>query len=75
MITDTKLYVSVVTLFINGNIKFLETRKQGFKIRKSNAIYRITFFIEEPDDVNNLTKRLADILNFEFYCPCYILRF
>ena len=28
--TSTKLYVSVVTLSINGNIKFLENIKQGF---------------------------------------------
>ena len=31
MITSTKLYVSVVTLSINDNIKFLENIKQGFK--------------------------------------------
>ena len=31
MITSTKLYVPVVTLSINDNIKFLENIKQGFK--------------------------------------------
>ena len=31
MITSTKLYVPVVTLPINDNIKFLENIKQGFK--------------------------------------------
>ena len=31
-INRTKFYVSVVTLPINDNIKFLENRKQGFKI-------------------------------------------
>ena len=31
MITSTKLYVPVVTLSINDNIKFLEKIKQGFK--------------------------------------------
>ena len=31
MITSTKLYVTVVTLSINHNIKFLENIKQGFK--------------------------------------------
>ena len=31
MITSTKIYVSVVTLSINYNIKFLEKIKQGFK--------------------------------------------
>ena len=31
MITSTILYVPVVTLFINDNIKFSENIKQGFK--------------------------------------------
>ena len=31
VITSTKLYVPVVTLSINDNIKFLENIKQGFK--------------------------------------------
>ena len=31
MITSTKLYVPVVTLSINGNIKFLENIKRGLK--------------------------------------------
>ena len=31
MITSTKLYVPVVTLYINDNIKFLGNIKQGFK--------------------------------------------
>ena len=31
MITSPKLYVPVVTLFIDDNIKFLENIKQGFK--------------------------------------------
>ena len=30
-------------------------------------------YIEEPDDVNDFTKKFAHILNFEFYCPYYIL--
>ena len=30
-INNAKLYVPVVTLFINDNIKFLENIKQGFK--------------------------------------------
>ena len=30
-INNAKLYVPVVTLSINGNIKFLENAKQGFK--------------------------------------------
>ena len=31
MITSTKLYVPIVTLSINDNIKFLENIKQGLK--------------------------------------------
>ena len=31
IITGTKLYVPVVTLSINDNIKFLENVKEGFK--------------------------------------------
>ena len=31
LITSTKLYIPVVTLFINDNIKFLENTKQRFK--------------------------------------------
>ena len=31
MISSTKLYIPVVALSINGNIKFLENIKEGFK--------------------------------------------
>ena len=31
MITNTKLYVLVVTLSINDNVTFLESVKKGFK--------------------------------------------
>ena len=40
MITSTKLYVPVVTLSINDNIKFLENIKQGFKRTISRNKYR-----------------------------------
>ena len=39
-ITNDKLYVSVVTLSINDNIKFLEDTKQGFKRSISWNKYR-----------------------------------
>ena len=39
-ITITKLYVSVVALSINNNIKFLENIKQGFKRTISSNKYR-----------------------------------
>ena len=40
MITSTKRYVPVVTLFINDNIKFLENIKQRFKRAISWDKYR-----------------------------------
>ena len=40
MIISTKLYVPVVTLSINDNIKFLENMKQGFKRTLSWNKYR-----------------------------------
>ena len=40
IITSTKLYVRVVTLSINDNIKFLENIKQGFKTTISWNKYR-----------------------------------
>ena len=39
-INNAKLYVPVVTLFINVNIKFLENIKQGFKRTISWNIYK-----------------------------------
>ena len=39
-INNAKLYVPVVTLPINDNIKFLENIKQGFKKTKSWNKYR-----------------------------------
>ena len=39
-ITSTKPYVSVVTLSVNDNIKFLENIKQGFKRTISSNKYR-----------------------------------
>ena len=40
IITSTKLYVPVVTLSINDNIKFIENKKQGFKRINSWNEYR-----------------------------------
>ena len=39
-INNAKLYVPVVTLSINNNIKFLENMKQGFNRKKSWNKYR-----------------------------------
>ena len=40
IVTSTKLYVAVVTLPINGKIKFFENLKQGFKRTISWSKYR-----------------------------------
>ena len=40
VITNTKLYVPVVTLYINDNNSFIENLKQGFKITISWNKYR-----------------------------------
>ena len=40
MITSTKTFVPVVTLSINGNIKFLENIKQEFKRTISWSKYK-----------------------------------
>ena len=40
MITSSKLYFPVVTLYIKDNIKFLENLKQGFKRTISWNKYR-----------------------------------
>ena len=40
MVTSTKLYVPVVTLSNNDNIKYLENVKQGFKRTISQNKYR-----------------------------------
>ena len=45
-INNAKLYVPVVTLFINDNIKFLENIKQGFKRTISWKKYRSEITIE-----------------------------
>ena len=52
MITSTKLYVPVVTLPINDNIKFLENIKQGFKRTISWNKYRFETTMQPKN--NNL---------------------
>ena len=50
MITSTKLYVPVVTLSINDNIKFLENIKQGFKRTISWNKYRSEITTKPKND-------------------------
>ena len=68
MITCTKLYVPVVTLSVNDNIKFLENIKQGFKITISWNEYRseittqtqnINFYYLIDPTFRNINKLLA----------------
>ena len=51
-INNAKLYVSVVFLAINGNIKFLENMKQGFKRKFSWNKYKSETTIQPKN--NNL---------------------
>ena len=48
MITSTKIYVPVVTLSINDNIKFLENIKKGFK--------RTVFWYKYRSEIKTQTK-------------------
>ena len=57
IITSTKLYVPVVTLSINDNIKFLENMKQGFKRTISWNKYR---FERTAQPKNNNLDYLID---------------
>ena len=52
MITSTKLYVPVITLSINDNIKFFENIKQGFTRTISWNKYRSKITIQTT--YNNL---------------------
>ena len=55
-INNDKLYVPVVTLSINDNIKFLENIKQGFKRTISWSKYRSEITIQPKN--NNLDYRI-----------------
>ena len=57
----TKLYVPVVTLSINDNIKFLENLKQGFKITVSWNKNRSEIKIQPKN--NNLGYMIDPIFN------------
>ena len=52
VITNTKLYASFVTLFINDNAKVLENIKQGFRRIISWNKYRSE--VTTPSENNNL---------------------
>ena len=56
MITSTKLYVPVVTLSVNENMKFLENIKHGFKRTISWNKYRS----EMTTKINNNLDYLID---------------
>ena len=59
-INNTQLYVSVVTLCINNNIKFLGNIKQGFKIKISWNKYRSEITTQRKN--NNLDYLIQPIL-------------
>ena len=70
-ITSTKLYVPVVTLSINDNIKFLENIKQGFKRRISWNKYRSEIIVQSK---NNNLDYLID-LTFRNVNRLFVLSF
>ena len=78
MITSTKIFVPVVTLSINGNIKFLENTKQGFKRTISWSKYKSEVTTQTKN--NNLnylidpTLRSINILFFHLKMVTIILR-
>ena len=78
MITSTKIFVPVVTLSINGNIKFLENTKQGFKRTISSSKYKSEVTTQTKN--NNLnylidpTLRSINILFFHLKMVTIILR-
>ena len=55
-ITGTKLYIPVVNLSIDGNIKFLKHLKQGFRTAGSWNKYRSEITIQA---INNNMKNTA----------------
>ena len=56
LITSTKLYVPVVTLFVNDNSNFLENIKQRFK--------RAIFWNKYRSEITAQPKRNLDYLKF-----------
>ena len=63
-ITDTKLYVPVVTLSKEHNIKLLEQLKTGLKKTIKWNKYRSQMFIQNN---NNNLNYLIDLINYSFY--------
>ena len=73
-IKNAKLYVSVVTFYINDNIKLLEQLKQGFRRTISRNKYR--FEILTQDNINALDYMVDPTfrnINRLFFFPtvCY----
>ena len=73
-IKNAKLYVSVVTLYINDNIKLLERLKQGFRRTISRNKYR--FEILTQDNINTLDYMVDPTfrnINRLFFSQCMLL--
>ena len=60
-ITNTKLYVPIVTLSSKGNVKLLKVLKEGFKNLFFWNEYQTKIESRNPDN-NNLFKELEDSL-------------
>ena len=73
-IKNAKLYVSVVTFYINDNIKLLEQLKQGFRRTISRNKYR--FEILTQDNINALDYMVDPTfrnINRLFFFPLYVI--
>ena len=70
-INNTKLYVPIVTLSINDNIKFLEYIKQGFKRKTCWSKYRSEIKTQPENDkldylINTTFRNIVRLFVFSF---------
>ena len=69
MITSTKSFVSIVTLFISDNIKFLKNIKQGFKRTVSWNKSRSEITTRPKDNLDYMIDPTFRNINGKFYMP------
>ena len=69
MITSTKSFVSIVTLFISDNIKFLKNIKQGFKRAVSWNKSRSEITTRPKDNLDYMIDPTFRNINGKFYMP------
>ena len=69
MITSTNSFVSIVTLFISDNIKFLKNIKQGFKRTVSWNKSRSEITTRPKDNFDYMIDPTFRNINGKFYMP------